>query len=63
MSKPNPQVGDIWKWDWEGGKSSYVLLVENTEDKKMFFGRDLEFGDSHLWDFHEAYLEGWTFIA
>jgi hypothetical protein len=63
MSKPNPQVGDIWKWDWESGKSAYVLLIENTEDKTMFFGRDLEFGDSQLWDFHEAYLEGWTFIA
>lgn len=63
MSKPNPQVGDIWKWDWETGKSAYVMLIENTGDKTMFFGRDLEVGDSQLWDFHEAYLEGWTFIA
>jgi hypothetical protein len=63
MSKPNPQVGDIWKWGWESGKIAYVLLIENTEEKTMFFGRDLEVGDSQLWDFHEDYMEGWTFIA
>ena len=58
----DPKIGDIWKWTWESGNATYVLLTEDTGEQ-YFLGIDLATGTPDLWEFGGSIDQGWTFIA
>ena len=59
----DPKIGDIWKWTWESGNVTHVLITKDT-GQKYYFGIDLKTGESELWEFGDEEIDKhWKFIA